>query len=397
VYISSNEFDIIILGAGISGLLLASELSVNFKVLLIDKENKIPNNKYWITNQKSIDLNPELQTFINKTYKSLDFIAYDNTRFRCKGNYYLWDTIKLINYLSSKIQINDGIIKTGSVFYSYYYSKNSIIININHDKYKSRLVIDCMGYSSPIANAHRTIAIKGYYLLFGGLLRLYNEIDPIGLYNVVIEKNPKYIEICPNNKNFAFCEIITPINRIKKSKNLKNEFNFIFKQSHLSKYFDQNYTPELNFGIVPVGILRKNALDRIIFFGEVSQINPSATATALNKMLYYYKDFAKEIEKTINNDKTSIKELNDLKINSLTSFNKKFQFYSFIDLLMWDSFRFKQFVELMNLLGSDIVNEIIFAELDIKKLLINKNMKYLLKFNNLFYWKILTKSLFVPI
>jgi len=113
------HYDVIVLGAGVAGLSLASELSPYLKVLVLERETHLPIRKFWLTNHKSVELNPELRPFIDSNYTQMDIIAYDLSAFRCHGSFYLWDTRKLTEYFVNKINGAGGKIMFDCTFYSY--------------------------------------------------------------------------------------------------------------------------------------------------------------------------------------------------------------------------------------------------------------------------------------
>ncbi|NOG99284.1 MAG: NAD(P)-binding protein [Ignavibacteriae bacterium] len=387
------EYDVIVVGAGISGLLIASELSNNHSVLVIEKESNIPTNKYWLTNKKSVKNNPELSNCIDSSYDHMNFIAYDGAKFKCLGDYILWDTIKLLGKLKTDISNNGSKVLTNYQFYSYRYNQSSISITANAEEFSSKLLIDCMGFASPIIYAKNLIDIYGYYYLNGAVLKLKKEIDPIGLSNISLSKSPKYLEVFPKKNNTAYVVLIQPEKSISKNTTIKQEFNFLVSKSSLSNYFvpEEDKTKSL-FGLIPVGKLKTQSLDRIYLFGEAGQMNPGATATCLTQLFYSYKEIALELSKRIRANKLSIDNLT-IENPSFTKLNKRFHLNLFKNILDWNSDDFKSLILQMNNMDNKLVNDVIFGEIDFQIVVKWKNIKNLLSNKNYFVLKPLLKSL----
>ncbi|MBI5021126.1 MAG: hypothetical protein HZB59_06805 [Ignavibacteriales bacterium] len=385
-------YDVIILGGGISGLLLGNELSKLHSVLIIEKETNIPSNKFWLTKRNCVMGNAELLSCVDSYYTNLDFVASDLTTYRCSGDYALWNTNLLVSNLHETIKTQNGHVLNAHKFYSYYYSNNKIIVLANSSEYSASLVIDCMGYSSPIIYAKGIVQIIGYYILHGKILKLKKDIAPIGLSNVMIDQKPKYLEIFPLSNGEAYSILIVPERSIRSSTNIQKEFEFIINESSYNQYFlNHQSNVQSLWGIIPVGFLRQRALDRIYFFGEAGQLNPGTTATCLTKILYSYKKVAEFISTNLRNNTLTQSDL-DRDLSSMNRFNRKYQLHLFQDILNWNSDDFKQLVIGMNDLGDKLVNDIIFGELDPKDIMRFEIISKLLKNKRFFILKPFLKS-----
>lgn len=159
--------DVVVAGGGVSGLLIASALASEYSVCLIEQCDSLPRNKYWLTDEKSLKWNPHLEVCVNRRYDFLDFVAYDGLTATIKGNYCLWDTEKLVKQLAQDLLSRGGQILTGHRLYSLSYTHDGISIRANSQTIKAKLLIDCMGFGSPLVGAKDIATIKGYYILHG--------------------------------------------------------------------------------------------------------------------------------------------------------------------------------------------------------------------------------------
>ena len=386
-----TNYDVVILGAGMAGLLLASELSRYFSILIVEKKDRIPINKYWLTDGDALENNTELIHLIDIHYSSMDFITYKGFKHNCKGNYCLWNSNNIVQYLVNKIESNSGKIITSSTFYSYKRVETHINACINDRIINSKLLIDCMGFSSPLIYSKRIIDIIGYYILYGETVELKQTINPICLDNVVINKKPKYLEVFPF-RNLAHIALLTPLRHMSQKTNIKEEFEFIKNKTKYKNYFKSLTKPDILYGTVPVGILKKNALDNIFFYGEAGQVNPGATGTCFTKMLKNYKKVSRMLKACIDGNNLQANDIS-LSLPYKERFNRNFQTSLFNEILNWNSDNFNKAILKISRLDNKIANEILFGELDPTKII--QYSKLFFKNNLFFLSKPISKSLFV--
>src|SRR4029077_14112270 len=272
------KHDVTICGAGISGLLLASELSKSFSVVVLDRSRRPQcSPKFWLTTRQSLDDNPALSDCIDSEWSEMDFISFDRSTFTAKGHYILWDTTKLENYLIEAITANGSAVLYRHRFYSYEITNTSVRSYANTSVFESRLLIDCMGYSSPIVNAANAVNILGYQHLYGRVMNLTKPISPIAADNVIVSGRPSFLEVFPKSDGTANVVLIAPAQGIGSLANLKSDFNFIVRNTHYSDVLSPGYVGEALHGIVPIGKVRNRALERILFYGEAGQVHPAAS------------------------------------------------------------------------------------------------------------------------
>ncbi len=359
-----QQSEVVVLGAGVAGLLIASQLSESHHVTLIERAANIPLTKYWLTDAKCAEAWPELISCIDCPYQSLDFIAYDGGVYRCYGEYLLWNTEKIVEYLKRDIYRKGGEILTGHTFYSYRVRSSNIRIMINDYAVEAKLAIDCMGYSSPIVYESDVVEILGYYLLYGATFPATERIDPVGLHNMMINKNPSYIEAFPTSDNKLHLILIVPEKNLRPIRSLADSFSFIINSSPYSHLIDYS-AGKSNFlgGTIPVGRLKRRALDRIFFFGEAGQANPAATATALTRMLYSCKPIAEFLSARIADDKLRSRDIGDPRLDVMSHFDRRFQVNLFHEILGWSSKRFAEVVQEMGRLQDhQLINSVMFGQ-----------------------------------
>jgi flavin-dependent dehydrogenase len=360
--------DVVIAGGGVSGLLMASALSSKCSVVLLEQHDSLPRNKYWLTEEIAVRENPQLGACVDRKYDFLDFVAYDGLTATVKGDYSLWDTNKLLGQLEQDLKSAGVNVLTGHTLYSYSEGRGAIIVRANSEEIRAKLLIDCMGFGSPIVGAKGIATIRGYYIVHGCEVGVTGSIRPIGLDNVAINRQPAFFELFPTSKGTAHAAIILPSRQYKPDRSIKSELMFILRKSHYSEQICCEHSPSQKsyFGIVPVGHLRTPALDRIVFFGEAGQANPAASATGLTRMLLVYRQLAESLERCIERDELQKKDLLRSIPDYMSKMNRVFQEILFESLLSFDSDDFRALVLELQTYPDDIVNDLIFAKFNFR-------------------------------
>jgi hypothetical protein len=361
--------DVVVAGGGISGLLIASALAPKFSVVLLEQRESIPCNKYWLTDAETVRKNPHLEACVDSCYESMDFVSYDGLTAAVKGDYSLWDTNKLLGRLEQDVREAGAEVLTGHTLYSFSQETDAIIVRANSQTIRARLLIDCMGFGSPIVGARSVATIKGYYIVHGCEVQLKDHVRPVGLDNVVINRHPAFFELFPTSKGTAHAALIFPSYHYKPARSISSELDFILRKSHYSKQIA--HKPSENrktyFGIVPVGRLKTAALDRIVFFGEAGQANPAATATALTRMLLVYQELADSIGQCLNQNTLTRRHLTHSMPTYMSRMNRVFQELLFDSLLSFNSDDFRRLVQELRDYPPDVVNDMIFARFSFRR------------------------------
>lgn len=359
-----SHYDVIIVGGGISGLLIASQLAGRASVLVLEREQRLPEHKYWLTDKASCLQHPELSTYIDTEYECMRFIAYDGTSATTEGPYVLWDTGKLVNGLAEGIEVLGGEISTGTSFYTYAESTSHLTVCSNRGVLTCRLMIDCTGHASPIASAKGLLETIGFFALYGCELQRKAAFAPVGLHNVMLEQHPTYFEAFPNSRGTVHATIIKPVYETRHSADLHDTFRFVVNQTEYADLFHpvpDEITTRRHYGIVPIAKLRRRSLNRILLFGEAGQDNPATSATTLSRLFCNYKQIADFLVDRLRSNRLDAASLRIPRQNQMSRFNVIFQRQLFQSLLRFRSDDFRQLVRELELYPCDVVNELIFG------------------------------------
>jgi hypothetical protein len=388
------DYDVTICGAGISGLLMASELSKSYSVVVLEKAHRSRHsNKFWLTRRECLEINRDLAACVDSEWNELDFIANSRSKFTVKGNYVLWDTKKLESHLVEAIEANGSQILYQHRFYSYACTDSRVLVYANASAFRSRLLIDCMGYSSPIVSSARAVSMLGYQHLFGRTMQLKCPIKPIAADNVLLSGSPSFLEVFPKSDGTANVVLIAPAKTARSLDKLAGDFDFIVNNTHYSDVLAPLTNAVPLHGVVPIGKVRKRALNRVLFFGEAGQIHPAASCTCLNKLLLGVKDAADRVSQRIESNRLSAKDLEDV-MPQMHKFAQRFHQNLFRQLGTWTSDQGQAFVDLLHCLDQKSLDDLIFGEVGPGHFMQVNNWKRVIRTRNTAWVKPLVQTLF---
>lgn len=357
--------DVVVLGAGISGLLIGSELARHHDVVILEKAETLPDTKYWLTDQGSVDLNPDLAPAVDSIYPAMAFTAYDGTSYLAPGNFHMWDSSRLLGALTTQLAERNGRILFGQRFYSFHTDRQKAVVYANDSRIECRLVIDCMGVESPIIYAKHVADVIGFYLLYGATFRLQGSITPVALHNLMLSHQPAWVEAFPTADSRLHLVLILPTAKLRPVSDLKADFQFIATKSPYAAHIAST-TADRRFlgGVVPVARIRKRALDRVFFYGEAGQVNPAASATALTRMLYNRRALANHLSECLRLDTLDSAALANHHAPAVGPLNQKIQRALFRGILQWDSDDYLRIVrELIALDDARFANHLMFGDM----------------------------------
>ena len=376
-----------ILGAGVAGLLLASELSRVASVLVLERNERPTVTKYWVTTEEALTRNADLASAADCPFPSMDFIAFDGATYRSEGSYRLWNTAWLNSLLLQRTQERGGVVAFGQTFYSYSRGATGLTIHANGERVNARLAIDCMGYQSPIILAEGCGHIAGYYLLHGATFPITGRLMPVALHNLSLSEHAAYVEAFPTSDGQLHIVLIIPSRQLRSATNLNAEFEFVVRKSPYSKFIADPRKRSFLGGIIPVVRIKRRALDRVFLYGEAGQVHPAASGTALTRMLLSYREVSAFLADRLDHDRLDASELSEAP-GKISRLNQAIQQALFRDILRWSSNRFRAIViEADRLRNHQLMNELFFGEFDTTPVGIATTLHTLVKARN---WTLLS-------
>jgi flavin-dependent dehydrogenase len=372
--------DIVILGGGISGLLLAAELSKSNRVIVIEKNaKKEQQNKYWVT-PSGISA-PPLGHFIDRQYRYMDFISYDGAHRRVFGDFTLWNGDDVTSHLYTVAKSNGCVFLFNHHFFAFRRVRGRVVVLCEDKEIECALIVDCMGWQSPFALAFSLAKLRGYYFVVGMEVEMVEELEPTCLHNIKLSEDARYIEVFPRSNGCAFISLISPLANLNMRSEISREFHFILAHTpYKSKIRTLPETRSL-FGIVPVGAIKKQAIDNVYLFGEAGYTHPAATGACLTPLLKALPAVSANLTRCVAENTLREVELSSIS-GGLTALNKKFQLNLYNEVLSWSSTNFSDVIKKLDDVDDEMITRVLFGDIDIASALTARNILSLVKNRN---------------
>ncbi len=147
------QYDAVIIGAGPAGLAIASELSRNWRVLVVEKGQAGTTKRSWFVPLNVVDnvVRPYTYGGVTRFLASTYSGASAQWKARQFERYPYVDEKRLLPFWVDTVRHNDSDVVSQCEYRSHSVDADGVTVKTSGGDYRGRLLIDCSGYDSPIA------------------------------------------------------------------------------------------------------------------------------------------------------------------------------------------------------------------------------------------------------
>ncbi len=220
----------------------------------------------------------------------LHFVAPSNEH-RMKDNCVVLDHHKVLDIWLREARANGAnIIQASYGDYSRY--AGGVIVKTTAGEFSTPLLIDAMGAPSPIVEKHGLVQRKDAWVIYGARIRIPTVTGPLQIeYYPLDDEENTYVGVHPySEEEMNFYIFKGQSGTYGNPEDLREYFTTILNRIHPDAEILQTLC-----GNIPSGILKKYALDNIIFWGASGMLNPDGCGMGFNEILRQKKKFCADI------------------------------------------------------------------------------------------------------
>lgn len=294
------DYAAIIIGGGIAGLSLGSELSKSHKILLLEKDVIGKTHKSWTT-EKKIAKKAGILDYATLEFDKCFIKFFDSEKHFVYDKLVSFDDEKILRHFKRLIKDNGSDIKEHCAFRSIIERKDGFVkIKTDKGNFSTKLLIDCSGYKSKLTKRFDVFDKIYYFTVYGGIYNKTLKEDEYRFGGAIFKRFPvPFFEVFPLSKKSFVLYTFEFVNYRKNPFRLKNVHEENVRQGYLSKRLSGVKKAKDIYGIIPMGRMKKHAVDNIFFFGDTSLIGAPFGGTGFTTILQHYKKFSKHISKNI--------------------------------------------------------------------------------------------------
>jgi 2-polyprenyl-6-methoxyphenol hydroxylase-like FAD-dependent oxidoreductase len=322
------QYDAVIIGGGPAGLAIASELSREWKVLVVDKGQAGTTKRSWFVPPNVIDdkVRPftygGVTRFLASTYSG----ASAKWKSRQFERYPYVNEKDLLPHWVSVIESNGSEVLSQCEYRSHEVSANGVSIDTARGKFEARLMIDCSGYNSVIAKQYG-ISRAGYYWwsVFGAIGDHPNgltgdlEVGDYMLWQTFKDTNKNENDSLQQGRPVFEYEILDPRTSFSLILYLRTEvvsreamepvYQHIIRNEASTAPFHDMEIKELKYGWYPsASVSQELARERVIFAGDAACWT-TPCGWGMTFILNNYRNFSAKLDTALREDTLSHSEL----------------------------------------------------------------------------------------
>ncbi|MFH2021005.1 MAG: lycopene cyclase family protein [archaeon] len=357
--------DIVIVGGGIAGLALGSQLSKKHKVVIIEKGKICNSHKPWTT-EKSIATKFGLENYIAVSFKKSFVSSFSGKKIFINADLVTMDDLGVLDFYKKEIRKHGSIVHENCKLIGTRKKKDNIEITTSNGKINGRLLIDCSGVESKLA---KDIYDREFYCpTYGGIYNYRIKDEEICLVKAAMRGPPAvFLSIYPMNKSQVVVYTDEYLTRKKNPLLLKKDHELNINNSHLKDKLKGKKMVREVYGIIPMGSMKKNSLDNIFFFGDSSLVGAPIVGSGFTNIILHSHAIADHLTEKLASKKLTEKDL-EFKYNEKERMNRDLLMLLNVFLIYAKPDQIDSLFECLKLLGNKTLVDTLFMRLSAEQL-----------------------------
>ena len=201
-----TDVEILIIGGGPAGLLAAACLAERHKVALIERGTLGKTTKYWVTTERRLTQHGLMHCQLNRN-TAVVVGTFLGGLVKAYGDLVVVGELLFLRELVDRCVRRSVILSERCSLVNLRWGRLRLQVQTTSEVYRTRLVVDATGVSSPIATTFRLHRLDGFFNVLGAHLRrikLHTQ-DIVLAYVNSLGDPPPILEVIPTGENSAYC------------------------------------------------------------------------------------------------------------------------------------------------------------------------------------------------
>lgn len=346
--------DIVVMGGGPTGLLLATKLGFHLSVRVIERNQLGQTSKFWLTSEERL-IRHDLGAATQYRSKRATLGTFQGSFAYAEGNFAVINDKILLDLLLERCRESNVRLVQNTKVLSIAQNNRQLLVDTTAGTYHTRMVLDASGGGSPFAATFRLHRLEGFYSIYGGHLQnitLRND-DIVGAHILHFGHPAPIFEVIPTSPTSAFCVIFVIAKNVVAPEELRVSFDEHVKYNPF--FSVGNYDPQaidLKMGLIPIGRMSNRKTPGIVPVGEAGLLQSPLLGAALNEILEQGDRITKSILDAFNTQNKAIISL-QVEMPVAKVINDRLQLHLVRPLLDGTLHSFERFVEFLREVGPE--------------------------------------------
>lgn len=285
---SQRSTEVLVIGGGPAGLLLASKLGVRLNVGLLDRNRIGQTSKFWLTTDQRLTQHGLQQAGQYRTTRAT-LGTFQGSLSYAEGQFTVVNDAVLLSLLIDRCRLASVRLTENTKLLSIARESHRVVAHTTDGPYNARLILDASGGSSPFAATFRLHRLHGFYSIYGAHLENLNlhTADVIGAHVVHFGHPAPLFEIFPTGPTSAFCVVFVVAKHVVEPQTLKSTFDEHVAHNPFFTVTEATRVVDLKLGVVPIGRSVHRAIPGILPVGEAGMLQSPLLGAAFNEVLVH--------------------------------------------------------------------------------------------------------------